>query len=95
MINLCHDNILVTELHKDSKAGALIVNQDESSAYIFVKIEGASKESIESLNLDLNKLDDTILIINRVAKIPFIQNKFFVSYKDVIAIIDKDYFERI
>lgn len=92
MIRLCHDNILVTELVKDSKAGVLTVSQDESSAYMFVKIEEISQEA--ALQLDISDLN-VILVIQRTAKIPFIQNKFFVSYKDVVAIIDKEYFEEI
>lgn len=93
MIKLKHDNILVHEVVKDSKAGVLIVSQDESSSYMFVKIEEISEEAVKAL--DLNPSDDIYLVINRVAKIPFIQNKFFISYKDVVAVIDKEYFEEI
>jgi len=93
MIKLFHDNILVTELVKDSKAGALIVSQDESSSYMFVKIEEISEEASKELGVD--KTSDSILIINRCAKMPFIQDTFFISYKDVKAVIDKEYFEEI
>lgn len=93
MIKLFHDNILVTELVKDSKAGALIVSQDESSSYMFVKILEISDEA--SKELDVDKTSDSILIINRCAKMPFIQDTFFISYKDVKAVIDKEYFEEI
>lgn len=93
MIKLFHDNILVSELVKDSKAGALIVSQDASSAYMYVKIEEISEEASKALGVD--KTSDAILIINRVAKMPFIQNTFFISYKDVKAVIDKEYFEEI
>lgn len=93
MIRLCHDNILVTELVKDSKAGVLTVSQDESSAYMFVKIEEISNESKDAL--DISDVENIILVVQRTAKIPFIQSKFFISYKDVVAIIDKEYFEEI
>ena len=93
MIKLCHDNILVTEIVKDSKAGVLTVSQDESSAYMFVKIEEISNESKEQL--DISDVENIILVVQRTAKIPFIQSKFFISYKDVVAIIDKEYFEEI
>lgn len=93
MIRLCHDNILVTELVKDSKAGVLTVSQDESSAYMFVKIEEISNESKTSL--DISDVENIILVVQRTAKIPFIQSKFFISYKDVVAVIDKEYFEEI
>ena len=93
MIRLCHDNILVTELVKDSKAGVLTVSQDESSAYMFVKIEEISNESKTSL--DISDVENVILVVQRTAKIPFIQSKFFISYKDVVAVIDKEYFEEI
>ena len=93
MIRLCHDNILVTELVKDSKAGVLTVSQDESSAYMFVKIEEISNESKTAL--DILDVENIILVVQRTAKIPFIQSKFFISYKDVVAVIDKEYFEEI
>lgn len=93
MIRLCHDNILVTELVKDSKAGVLTVSQDESSAYMFVKIEEISNESKDAL--DISDVENIILVVQRTAKIPFIQSKFFISYKDVVAVIDKEYFEEI
>lgn len=93
MIRLCHDNILVTELVKDSKAGVLTVSQDESSAYMFVKIEEISNESKTAL--DISDVKNIILVVQRTAKIPFIQSKFFISYKDVVAVIDKEYFEEI
>lgn len=93
MIRLCHDNILVTELVKDSKAGVLTVSQDESSAYMFVKIEEISNESKTAL--DISDVENIILVVQRTAKIPFIQSKFFISYKDVVAVIDKEYFEEI
>lgn len=97
MIQMCNDNILVTEVHKDSKAGALVVSQDESSAYMFVKVEAISDGAKFELDFDnINTdLDNILLVVQRTAKLPFIQNKFFVSYKDVIAIIDKKYFEEI
>lgn len=92
MIRLCHDNILVTEIPRDSKAGVLVVSQDESSAYMFVKIEEISPEATEALSIDD---PECLLVVQRTAKLPFIQNKFFISYKDVIAVIDREYFERI
>lgn len=95
MIRLCHDNILVTDVPKDSKAGVLVVSQDESSAYMFVKIEEISNEAAKELALEDINLDDILLVVQRTAKLPFIQDKFFISYKDVIAVIDRDYFERI
>ena len=95
MIRLCHDNILVTDVPKDSKAGVLVVSQDESSAYMFVKIEEISNEAARELALEDINTDDILLVVQRTAKLPFIQDKFFVSYKDVIAVIDKEYFERI
>ena len=97
MIKLCNDNILVQEIKKDSRAGALIVSQDESSAYMFVKIEAISDEAKFELDFDNNNidLDNILLVVQRTAKLPFIQSKFFVSYKDVIAIIDREYFEGI
>lgn len=95
MLRLCGDNILVTDVPKDSKAGVLVVSQDESSAYMFVKIEDISIEAQEELGLENADLDDTLLVVQRTAKLPFIQNKFFISYKDVIAVIDREYFEGI
>lgn len=99
MIKLVHDNILVTEVVKDSKAGVLTVSQDESSAYMFVKIIEISEEANSEL-YDKNGMkpldkENQYLVIRRTAKDPFIQDKFFISYKDVRAIIDKEYFEEI
>lgn len=95
MIKVVHDNILVTELHKDSTAGALLVNQDESSPYMFVHIESISDESKEGLGLDDMFIDDILLVIRRTAKLPFVKNEFFISYKDVVAIISRKDFEEI
>ena len=95
MIRLCHDNILVTEIVKDSKAGVLTVSQDESSSYMFVKIEEISDEAKDTLEISTIEKENVLLVIQRTAKIPFIQNKFFISYKDVVAVIDKEYFEEI
>lgn len=94
MIKVVHDNILVTEVHKDSKAGALLVNQDESSAYMFVSVEQISTEASEALGI-ISPSNDFYLVVQRTAKLPFIQNKFFISHKDVIAIIDRDSFEEL
>ena len=95
MIRLCHDNILVTEIVKDSKAGVLTVSQYESSSYMFVKIEEISDEAKDTLKISTMEKENVLLVIQRTAKIPFIQNKFFISYKDVVAVIDKEYFEEI
>lgn len=91
MIRLCHDNILVKEIKRDSKAGALIVNQDESSAYMFCGIIAISAEAERILQPTSNNL----LVVRRTAKLPYIQNEFFISYKDVVAVIDLDYMEEI
>lgn len=105
MIRPLKDNILVKEIVKDSKAGNLIVSQDESSAYMFVQVLDISKESLESIAKDLDELEgytcdslkdgDFIIVISRTAKLPFVQDKFFISYKDIRAIIDKKEFEEL
>ena len=91
MIRLCHDNILVEEVKKDSNAGVLIVSQDESSAYMFCKIKAISPEAKEYLQ----PAEGNLLVVRRTAKLPYIQNDFFISYKDVIAVINQEYFEEI
>lgn len=95
MIVTVNDNILVNEIKKDSKAGALIVSQDESSAYMFVKVSAISDEASKALNFTEKDFEDKLMVVQRTAKIPFIQNSFFISNKDVVAIIDKKYFEEI
>lgn len=106
MIKCLQDNILVQEIVKDSKAGVLTVSQDESSAYMFCKVLDISDEALQNIcdfgsrfdedTLQKRLLDgDYILVIRRTAKDPFIQNKFFISYKDLRAVIDKEYFEEI
>lgn len=95
MIETVNDNILVKEIKKDSKAGVLRVSQDESSAYMFVEIISGSDKSLEPLGLINRDTKDILLVIQRTAKLPFIQNQFFISYKDVVSIIDRNYFERI
>lgn len=100
MIELFHDNILVTELIKDTKAGALVVNQDSSSPYMYVKIIKCAINALNELEeqSDLvrnSNVDDLVLIIRRTAKDPFINNQFFISSKDVRAVITKEYFNNI
>ena len=100
MIELFHDNILVEELVKNTKAGVLTVNQDSSSPYMYVKI---IKSAIDAYNMlseqsDLvrnSNNDDLVLIIRRTAKDPFINNQFFISSKDVRAVITKEYFDSL
>lgn len=100
MIELFHDNILVEELVKNTKAGLLTVNQDSSSPYMYVKI---IKSAIDAYNMlseqsDLirnSNSDDLVLIIRRTAKDPFINNQFFISAKDVRAVITKEYFNSL
>lgn len=105
MIKPLQDNILVKEIVKDSRAGNLIVSQDESSAYMFVKVLDISKEALENITSGLNELEgyvlnnlisgDFLIIISRTAKLPFVQDMFFISYKDIRAIIDKKEFEEL
>lgn len=99
MIKLCHDNILVKEIVKDSKAGVLTVRQDESSAYMYFEVLEMSEGA--KFDLDLYDEDDktdysnVVLITHRVAKVPFIDNKYFIDAKDVIAVVDKEFMEGI
>ena len=105
MIKPIRDNILVKEIVKDSKAGNLIINQDESSSYMFVKVEDISYEALFDLNDAINDTLDNLecdllngkylLVISRIAKFPFVQDKFFISVKDIRAIIDKKEFEEL
>lgn len=105
MIKLCHDNILVKEIVKDSNAGVLKVMQDESSAYMYFEVLDMSFGAACDLDLldyneekEENYIKDTsniILITHRVAKIPFIDNKYFIDAKDVIAVVDKEFMEEI
>ena len=98
MIKLCHDNILVKEIVKDSKAGVLTVRQDDSSAYMYFEVIDMSAGAVYELDLGSEtEIDYTnmVLITHRVAKVPFINNQYFIDAKDVIAIVDKKYMEGI
>lgn len=99
MISLIHDNILVKEVVKDSKAGVLTISQDSSSAYMFVKILHIADEAYNEISqvfdeghLDINK---HLLVIRRSAKDPFVKNSFFISSKDVRGVIDEEFLENI
>lgn len=106
MIIPVRDNILVRELVKDSRAGNLIVSQDESSAYMFAKVDEISSDALYDLYdttaaenmLELKQKllsGDYLLVLSRTAKLPFIQDRFFISIKDIRAVIDKKEFEEL
>lgn len=105
-MKLLNDNILVTEIVKDLKVGSIIMNQDDSTAYMFCKVVCISDEALDFIckeytdkksNIVYDELNsgELILIIRRSAKDPFIGNQFFISYKDLRGIITKEELESI
>jgi hypothetical protein len=46
-MKLLNDNILVTEIVKDLKVGSIIMNQDDSTAYMFCKVVCISDEALD------------------------------------------------
>jgi hypothetical protein len=105
-MKLLNDNILVTEIVKDLKVGSIVMNQDDSTAYMFCKVVCISDEALDFIckeytdkksNIVYDELNsgELILIIRRSAKDPFIGNQFFISYKDLRGIITKEELESI
>ena len=97
MIKLCHDNILVKEIVKDSNAGVLRVMQDESSAYMFFEILEMSFGAAYDLDLieydeeeqdnKVKDLSNYVLVTQRIAKIPFVNNTYFIYCAPVNSLI--------
>lgn len=87
------DNILVEELTDDISIGGIITKHDYDSPYMFCKVLAVSENAKEELAL-YNE-EDTVLVIKRYSKEEFIDNSFFISYKDVRVQLDKETYNKI
>lgn len=101
-MKLMHDYILVEEYKPENTLGdtGLKVKYDDSERFMFVKIKEVSpmikscylKEYPTISEVEVSAIvnsaykEGNILIINRVAKTPYKDGMYFISYKDVIAV---------
>ena len=96
---LINDNILVTELKKDTEVEGIVMMQDTaSSPYMFCKVVEISKEARDAIYPDNyleRDVEDSILVIRRTAKESFVNNKFFISWKDVRGFMSTEEFNKL
>lgn len=101
-MKLLHDYILVEEYKVENKLGdtGLTIKYDDSERFMFVRVLDVSpmlkscylKDYPTLTPTEANTIVSTsytkgnILIINRVAKTPYKDGQYFISYKDVIAV---------
>ena len=81
---MAEESILVEEVpFKDYTADGIKVAHDDDDSFMFVKLLSANKKDLDKLYSFGYSLDD-ILIIRRIAKIPFVGDKYIVSIKDIL-----------
>lgn len=104
-MKLLHDYILVKEcIPENELAGTgLKMKYDETSTFMEVEVVGVSENLVldyMKYYQGLSKLDATCLvnsyyiigkhlIIRRVSKTPYKDGLYFISFKDVIAVVDE------
>lgn len=101
MLKLMHDYLLVKEIIEDTKIEGtnLNIKYDDSERFMTVEVVDKSYllaaeykkyynsvPSIEAHSIANLYKPGTQLIINRVAKTPYKDGLYFISFKDVIAI---------
>lgn len=101
-MQLLHDYILVKEIVNNQELGnsGLKMKYDDSERFMTVEILDVSPMLLDCYRRDFPSADDTALklivssayakgnhlIINRVAKTPYKEGTYFISYKDVIGV---------
>lgn len=96
-----HDYILVKEVIPDTsiKGTSLKIKYDDSERFMFVEVIKPSRDlaaelakyypvmSRQDITFKVRDFKEgNVLIINRVAKTPYKDGMYFISFKDVIAI---------
>lgn len=93
---MLNDNLIVKEVQKETTSNGLIMKYDDDNPYMFVKLaKDLPEEYANEIGVELYELPDTIFVIKRVAKIPFMNDFYIVSKKDVIAYMSKKEFEEV
>ena len=87
------DNILVRELQDDLKINGVVSIYDGDNPYMFCEILNASDEA--KSNLKLEDITKSVLVIKRYAKEEYIGDTYFISYKDVRAILNIDDYNKM
>lgn len=101
-----HDYLLVKELMFDDKIEGtnLSIKYDDSERFMYVEIVDVSKDIVPELSKyypmlsapDVRLMVSQVyvpgnkLIINRVAKTPYKDGTYFISFKDIIAFEEKE-----
>ena len=86
--------IQVKELVKDVTVDGLIQKYDDSSPYMFGKVINAKKEILDELSTLSSDINNTVILFNRVNKLPFL-NTYFVDKQHVIAVMSMDEFNNL
>lgn len=105
-MQLLHDNLLVREVMKDTTIGGtgLRYKYDDDDPFMEVKVVDVSIELGAEYakyystlgKQDLQVVRNTIycvgshLLIRRINKVPYKDGLFFISFKDVIAVLDEE-----
>lgn len=105
-MQLLHDNLLVKEVMKDTTIGgtSLHYKYDDDDPFMEVEVIDVSVELgaeyakyYSSMNeLDLKFVKSNIysvgshLLIRRINKVPYRDGLFFISFKDVIAVLNEE-----
>ncbi len=86
--------IQVKELVKDVTVDGLIQKYDDSSPYMFGKVINAKKEILDDLSVINPDVNNTVILFNRVNKLPFL-NTYFVDKQHVIAVMSMKEFNEL
>ena len=86
--------IQVKELVKDVTVDGLIQKYDDSSPYMFGKVINAKKEILDDLSVINPDVNNTVILFNRVNKLPFL-NTYFVDRQHVIAVMSMKEFNEL
>lgn len=89
IVNTMGDTILVKELKDDINQDGILVAYDDSNSFIFTKVISIPPKVKEELK-DYGFEENSILVLSRIAKIPFINETYFVNKKDILGVMPEE-----
>lgn len=92
---MAEENILVEEMpSKDYSVNGIKVVHDEDDTFMFVKLISVNPKDLNKLE-SLGYSNSDVLVIKRIAKIPFVGEKYIVSTKDILGGMTIDEYENL
>ena len=90
---MLNDSLLVKEVVKETQVNGIIMKADDDNQYMFVKVIDSNDDFKKKIG-DENVYNN-VFIIRRVAKLPFLLDKYIINTKDIIGYMSEDEFNKI